>query len=103
MIIIIGDAPPNTILEVETKRKDIALRNYNNKKYWEQSQNYKKSTYWEHELRRIKEANIPVHSFYVLNEHMLGKDAENNKAYLKSQFSKLAVNEGKCSFIDVHS
>ena len=34
---------------------------------------------------------------------MTGKKAESSKASLKKEFVKLAVNEGKCSFIDIHN
>jgi hypothetical protein len=32
-----------------------------------------------------------------------GKEAESSKASLKKEFEKLAVNEGKCAFIDIHN
>ncbi len=68
MVIIIGDAAPNTLKDVEEKRKHVADKIVKNRKYWSQTLNYKVSTYWEDELRKIKEAKVPVHAFYVLNE-----------------------------------
>ena len=55
------------------------------------------------ELKQIKEAGLPVHSFYVLNEKVKkeGKEEE-EKALLKAEFTKLAVNDGKCAFLDIH-
>ena len=46
-----------------------------------------------------------MHSFYVLNEKLFkNKEAEiqKEKANLKNEFSKLAVNDGKCAFLDIH-
>ncbi len=101
MIIIIGDAPPNTLQEVEAKRKEkvgwLIDRNY-----WEKS-DYKVQTYWEDELKKIEQAKVPVHSFYLLNKNLKGIEAESSKASLKKEFEKLAVNEGKCAFIDIHN
>ena len=104
MIIVIGDAQPNTLKDVETKRKHVAEILRKDKKYWEKSQNYRTSTYWEHELKQIKEAKVPVHSFYVLNDKLYKDEAEmeKEKAHLKTEFQKLAVNEGKCAFLNIH-
>jgi hypothetical protein len=104
MVIIIGDAPPNTLDEVESKRLHVANIIKNDKKYWQKTKNYKVSTNWEMELRKIKETKVTVHSFYVLNEKLNKVEAEREKekAYLKTEFSKLTVNEGKCAFLDIH-
>jgi hypothetical protein len=39
-----------------------------------------------------------------LNEKLNNVEAEREKekAYLKTEFSKLTVNEGKCAFLDIH-
>ena len=68
MIIVIGDAAPNTLENIVYKRERAAKEFAKDNKYWEKTQNYRVSTYWEHELRKIKEAGVPVHGFYVLNE-----------------------------------
>jgi uncharacterized membrane protein len=105
MVIVIGDAPPNTLLEVDDKRSYAANKYAKNKKYWEKTLSYRVSTYWEHELRKIKEEKVPVHAFYVLNEknlHSTKAEMEKEKAHLKTEFSKLTVNEGKCAFLDIH-
>jgi hypothetical protein len=44
---------------------------------------------------------VPVYSFYVLNEKV--KKIEEAKKALQKEFSKLAVNDGKCSFLDIHN
>ncbi len=87
MVIIIGDAHPNTLKNVEEKRL-LAESYAKNKNYWKQTQNYKVSTFWEHELRKIKEANVPVHAFYVLNEKLFTDKSklEKEKANLKVAF-----------------
>lgn len=65
MVIIIGDAPPNTSEEVELKRRG-AIEMTGNPDYWSQTKNYKQPTYWEKELKKVKEAGVPVHSFYTV-------------------------------------
>jgi hypothetical protein len=47
---------------------------------------------------------VPVHAFYVLNEKINQGQAskEEEKKTLKAVFSKLTVNEGICSFLDIH-
>jgi len=61
MIIIIGDAIPNTVEDVKTKREG-ANKNPN---YWEETKEYKIATHWKTEIESIKAADVPVHSFYV--------------------------------------
>lgn len=70
MIIIIGDAPPNTVEDVQLKREKV-VKDYKIPKYWEQTKEYKKPTHWETEIDAIKAAEVPVHTFYVLNEKVL--------------------------------
>lgn len=102
MIIVIGDAPPNTKIHVKENRSYAAEIIAKNKKYWETTQNYRDPTYWEDELRKIEEADVQVHAFYVLNEKVKKSEAQLVKAHLKTEFSKLTVNEGKCAFLDIH-
>lgn len=71
MIIIIGDAPPNTLKDVQENREEAAAAE-NDPQYWEKTKDYKEPTHWEKELIPIKEAGIPVHSFYVLNDKIEG-------------------------------
>lgn len=66
MIIIIGDAPPNTVEEVTKKRK-IAADFKNNPDFWDKTR-YKEETHWEKELVEIQKADVLVHAFYVLEE-----------------------------------
>jgi hypothetical protein len=105
MVIVIGDAAPNTLEDIEYKRKQAAVKYANDINYWQKTENYKSSTHWEHELNKIKENRVPVHAFYVLNEKMNQVEAEREKekALLKVEFSKLAVNDGKCAFLDIHN
>lgn len=49
MVIIIGDAPPNTLEEVKEKRKRAAKSTWNSN-YWERTKNYKEETHWEKEI-----------------------------------------------------
>jgi hypothetical protein len=67
MIILIGDAPPNTEEEVKTRRENAAnlLKNPN---YWQNTKNYKNPTHWKKEIQGIKNAEVPLHTFYVLND-----------------------------------
>ena len=58
MIIIIGDAAPNTIDEVRIKREKAAI-SMSNLQYWDATK-YAQSTYWEKEMQEIKEAEVPV-------------------------------------------
>jgi hypothetical protein len=66
MIIIIGDAPPNTLEEVEYKR-NAKVGYIFGRNYWKDTENYKEPTYWEKELKQIEEAKVQVNSFYLLN------------------------------------
>ena len=58
MVIIIGDAPPNSIKDVELKRDEIerlyrsnrGYKVWKNKNYWENTKNYKVATNWEQEI-----------------------------------------------------
>jgi len=67
MVIIIGDAIPNTEDDVKIKREKAAAA-LKNPKYWETTKDYKKPTHWKPEIEAIKAAEVPVHTFYVLNE-----------------------------------
>lgn len=101
MIIIIGDAPPNTVEDVQLKR-DKVVKDYKFPKYWEQTKDYKKPTHWDPEIDAIQAAEVPVHTFYVLNEKVLPQNQEKTKKYLEGEFKKMSVNGGKCAFLDIH-
>ena len=96
MIIVIGDAPPNTLEEVESKRHHVENVLKKEKRYWEKSLNYKVSTNWQKELKKIEDAGVPVHCFSVFNDKIKRVEAEMEKerAYLKAEFSKILVNGG---------
>ncbi len=89
MIIIIGDAIPNTVEDVKTKREG-ANKNPN---YWEETKEYKIATHWKTEIESIKAADVPVHSFYV----------EKNDT-VQEGFKQLSENGGKggkCAYLNI--
>jgi hypothetical protein len=53
-------------------------------------------------LALIKEAEVPVHSFYVLNDKITDENKEEAKEKLETEFKKLSVNGGECQFLDIH-
>jgi hypothetical protein len=55
MVIIIGDAPPNTLNEVKEKRKGAA-KTTGNPNYWARTKNFKVETHWEIERQGIIDA-----------------------------------------------
>jgi hypothetical protein len=59
-IILIGDAAPNTIEEVKSKRN-----NGTNPDVWKNSIVYQKPTCYIDELKILKSKEIIVHAFYV--------------------------------------
>lgn len=67
MVIIIGDAPANSMMEVTSKRKKVANEQMD-PNYWQKTQNYKEETHCSKEIEQIKAAGVPVHAFYVLND-----------------------------------
>ncbi|CAF0828795.1 unnamed protein product [Adineta steineri] len=83
-VILIGDAPPNTEVEVKNKRAK------NGENYWQQTK-FAQSTYYEDELAKLISNNIPVHAFYV------EKNAE-------ATFRAIATKtEGRCEELDINS
>ena len=81
-IILIGDAPPNTIDEVKSKRT------YFKSGYWDNTK-FRVPTHWKEQLQNLK--GIPIHTFYV-----------NDRA--KSAFNEIAnFSGGQCKFLDVNS
>lgn len=101
MIIIIGDAEPNTVEDVKFKR-ERAAKSQKKPNYWSGTQ-YKEPTHWLTEIDKIKDAEVPVHSFYVLNDKLEAKEKEKEKKRLKAGFEQLSVNGGKCQFLDIHN
>ncbi|CAF4095909.1 unnamed protein product [Rotaria sp. Silwood2] len=57
-VILIGDAPPNTKTEVQSKR------NHFGENYWKNTK-FANATYYEDELAKLILKNIPVHGFFV--------------------------------------
>ncbi len=99
MIIVIGDAAPNTVEEVEYKR-NYAAKKLNND--WTLTKDYKKPTNWQTEIKAIEAAGVPVYGFYLLNEKVLKDNPEQHKKKLETEFKKLCVNDGKSAFLDIH-
>jgi hypothetical protein len=46
---------------------------------------------------------VPVHAFYVLNDRVQPENHEKAKEKLKNEYTKLAVNDGVCAFLDIHN
>ena len=45
-------------------------------------------------MKFIKEAEVPVHSFYVLNDKLEGSNKDKAKKIMETEFKKLSVNGG---------
>ena len=83
-VILIGDAPANTRLEVSQKRASFG------EEYWEKTR-FGKPTYYEHELQKLKEKHIPVHAFYLTS-------------YAKHNFRQIASEtRGRCEQLIIQS
>ncbi|CAF0744473.1 unnamed protein product [Adineta steineri] len=83
-VILIGDAPPNTKVEVEKKRAELG------ENYWQQTK-FAQSTYYEDELAKLISNNIPVHAFYV-------------EQSAEATFRAIATKtKGRCEMLDINS
>lgn len=47
-------------------------------------------------------AEVPVHSFYVLNDKIDEKNKDKTRKHLETEFKKLTVCGGSCEFLDIH-
>lgn len=82
-VILIGDAPPNTIDEVKQKRTHLG------EAYWQKTR-FAQNTYYEDELAKLISANVPVHAFFVAN-------------YAESVFRQIANRaKGRCELLDIN-
>ena len=80
-VILIGDMPANTQEEVKTRRE----------KYFKNPKIYKNATFYKDELDILKNKNIPVHAFYILNN-------------AKINFEEIAqFTNGTCQHLDIES
>jgi hypothetical protein len=59
-VIIIGDKPPNSMSDVSEKREESAYSSL-----YTAHTDYGTPTYYETELAKLKEHEVPVHTFYV--------------------------------------
>lgn len=81
-VILIGDMPPNTQEEVITKRQPQSQ--------WVNTK-FANPVYSSEQVKRLVDADIPVHAFYV------------NK-YAETAFNAIAsATSGKCDELDIHS
>ncbi|CAF1373585.1 unnamed protein product [Rotaria sp. Silwood1] len=83
-VILIGDAPANTISDVTSKRARFG------EVYWKQTR-FDAPTYFEDELKKLKNKKIPVHAFYLTK-------------YAKDDFEKIAKETGgRCELLNIQS
>ncbi|CAF3338635.1 unnamed protein product, partial [Rotaria sp. Silwood2] len=83
-VILIGDAPPNNLDEVQMKRDQFG------KKYWKKTR-FCEPTYYATELDKLIENGIPVHAFYV-------------ETRAKDKFEEIArKTQGKCQSLNINS
>ncbi|UJR17604.1 hypothetical protein I4U23_004500 [Adineta vaga] len=83
-VILIGDAPPNSLGDVRAKR------NCRGEHYWRNTR-FAQSTYYERELDRLVENNIPVHAFYV-------------EERAREKFQEISKRtHGRCEMLDINS
>jgi hypothetical protein len=55
-VFLIGDAPPNTPKEIDSRRGD--------ENQWKGTK-FETKVHWEEEAIKLRNKNIPVHTFYV--------------------------------------
>ncbi|CAF0947135.1 unnamed protein product [Adineta steineri] len=84
-VILIGDAPAKSEKAIEDDR-----RKYGGEVYWSKT-NYKTSTHYRKELRKLKDKDIPIHTFY------LDDGARENFEEIARETS------GHCKSLDIHS
>jgi GTPase SAR1 family protein len=83
-IILIGDMPANTKQDVTAKRKRFG------EDYWKDTK-YRNATFAETELEKLKQANIPIHAFYV-------------DRCARESFEHFAKEtNGRCAMLDINS
>lgn len=83
-VILIGDAPPNTKDEVQSKRS------YFGEDYWKNTK-FANATYYEDELEKLISNNIPVHGFFV-------------EARAEKSFKMIATKSGgRSEMLDINS
>ena len=83
-VILIGDAPPNTIDEVKRRRENFGQT------YWKKTK-FAEPTFYLNELERLIVENIPVHAFYV-------------EQLAEEKFREIAKrSHGRCELLDINS
>jgi len=84
-VILIGDAPPNTIDEVKSKRAA-----YKGEDYWKNTK-FRTPTHYSEQVEKLRNQGILVHAFYV---------DERAETSFKEIASKTG---GRCEFLDINS
>ena len=83
-VILIGDAPANSQNEVTQKRTHLG------ENYWKTTK-FEKPTFYATELKKLKDKDIPVHTFYLTT-------------YAQSNFVEIAKEtSGRSEFLDINS
>ncbi|CAF1204521.1 unnamed protein product [Adineta steineri] len=83
-VILIGDAAANTQEEIVSKREHFG------EKYWKNTRLSEK-TFYSDELKKLKDKNIPIHTFYLTNS-------------AKDNFEEIATEtKGRCEYLDLRS
>ncbi|CAF1053678.1 unnamed protein product [Adineta ricciae] len=83
-VILIGDAPANSLADVSSKRSCFG------ENYWKKTK-FSKPTFYQDELKKLKDKDIPIHTFYLTN-------------YAKSNFEEIAQEtKGRCESLDIRS
>ena len=82
-VILIGDAPPNTIDEVKSKRAA-----YKGEDYWKNTK-FRTPTHYSEQVEKLRNQGILVHAFYV---------DERAETSFKEIASKTG---GRCEFLDI--
>ena len=83
-VTLIGDAPANTKSNVASKRAEFG------ETYWKTTK-FATPTHYEDELEKLKNKNIPVHTFYLTD-------------YAKDNFESIAQEtKGRCESLDILS
>ena len=83
-VMVIGDAAPNTLDEVRSRRKAYdASYNWKNTPFCQE-------VYYETELDKLKQKNVKVFTFYVANG-------------AKEAFTKMTTEANGCSYLDINN
>ena len=88
-VILIGDAAPNTIEEVKSKRNNGTYADV-----WKNSIVYQEPTFYMDELQILKSINIIVHAFYVDKRAQTSFEGIANETNGTSKYLNINSNRG---------